>query len=121
MRISIDVKSSSDPDQVYEVVFEKVDGKVRVLCDCPAGEFGKLCKHKMNLVFGDQRSSGCDDNSLMDSAQALIQETTMIDFILSFESNINRIEAEQRKLKKEMKNLKNQLGRMLYEGFDLIS
>ncbi len=42
--------SGTDP---YQVVFTLDDRKLRVTCNCKAGIFGKLCKHKLALLRGD--------------------------------------------------------------------
>lgn len=44
---------SSDGIAVYHVHFEHDSGKLYVDCNCQAGNFGKWCKHKMQLVLGD--------------------------------------------------------------------
>ena len=44
------ISSSGEP---YDVHFEFSDNKFKVLCNCPAGIYGKLCKHKTGLLDGD--------------------------------------------------------------------
>ena len=45
------VKSSSGKE-TYKVDFIDEDGRLKVKCDCPAGRFGKFCKHKLSLLQG---------------------------------------------------------------------
>ena len=52
MRI-INLKASSSSGGHYKVVFE-IDKEIKVSCNCKAGEFGKLCKHKTRLLAGDK-------------------------------------------------------------------
>jgi hypothetical protein len=42
--------SSSDP---YELTFIKDGSSLTALCDCPAGTFGNLCKHRVAILDGD--------------------------------------------------------------------
>ena len=52
MKITFKAKSSSgDP---YNVEFQVEDSLLTVFCDCQAGKFGQLCKHKTELIAGDQ-------------------------------------------------------------------
>lgn len=53
INISFLIKSSSNPEISYKVVFNNKDGLINIKCDCPAGELTKLCKHKLNLIRGD--------------------------------------------------------------------
>ena len=42
--------SSSDP---YELTFIKDGDSLTALCNCPAGTFGNLCKHRVAILDGD--------------------------------------------------------------------
>lgn len=42
--------SSADP---YELTFIKDGSSLTALCDCPAGTFGNLCKHRVAILDGD--------------------------------------------------------------------
>lgn len=53
MSVSIKAKSSSG-DSFYTVDFITKNDTLFVLCDCPAGEWGKFCKHKWQLLNGDE-------------------------------------------------------------------
>jgi len=44
--------NSSDKVTRYQVNFS-LGEDVRIQCDCPAGMFGKICKHKLGLLRGD--------------------------------------------------------------------
>jgi uncharacterized Zn finger protein len=52
MKISIKAKSSSGDPYTVDFLIEK--NKLSVFCDCQAGKFGQLCKHKTELIAGDQ-------------------------------------------------------------------
>lgn len=47
-------KAKSSSGEPYNVEFI-IDGSIIVRCNCRAGIFGKLCKHKTGLISGDQK------------------------------------------------------------------
>lgn len=51
MIITLQAKSSGD--KPYTVDFLVEGGKLTVHCDCKAGIFGKICKHKTELLAND--------------------------------------------------------------------
>jgi len=117
MEINIHAKSSSNPDEPYEVSFLHTDGKISVLCNCPAGEWGKLCKHKTALISNDTKMLfDADELPLLEQIHELIQKTSLIDVYSNFDVRRKEIETQQRKLKKELSDIKNQLGRLLHDG-----
>jgi hypothetical protein len=50
--LTIPARSSSG-DKVYYVTFTFQGNRMSVKCDCPAGRFGKFCKHKFGLLKGN--------------------------------------------------------------------
>jgi uncharacterized Zn finger protein len=42
--------SSADP---YKLIFIKDGESLTALCDCPAGSFGNVCKHRVAILDGD--------------------------------------------------------------------
>ena len=52
MKIVLKAKSSNKGES-YNVEFLLSDDKLSVFCDCPAGRWGKFCKHKWQLLHGD--------------------------------------------------------------------
>jgi hypothetical protein len=57
----IRLKAKSLTGEPYEVVFAHHDDFFTVFCPCQAGVYSKLCKHKTQLLQGDQ--SMLDDPS----------------------------------------------------------
>jgi len=53
--------SAAEP---YELTFIKDGDSLTALCTCPAGEFGNICKHRMNILDGKTAgiSSGNEDD-----------------------------------------------------------
>ena len=53
-QLSIRVRgSSADP---YETIFIKDGESLTALCDCPAGSFNNVCKHRVNILDGDSNA-----------------------------------------------------------------
>lgn len=50
--------SSSDP---YEVTFIKDGTSLTALCNCPAGTFGNLCKHRVAILDGNITAISSDN------------------------------------------------------------
>ena len=119
MEINIHAKSTSKPEEPYEVTFLFKDNRLSVLCNCPAGEWGKLCKHKTALISNDDTMLFVTDElPLLEQAQELIQKTSLMDVFTNLDIRRKELESQQRKIKKELSNIKSQLGRMLHEGID---
>lgn len=68
---SITLKARSSSGDHYLVVFEFSD-VIKVTCNCKAGIFSKLCKHKTGLISGDH-------SFLYDSTEySILDDLTMI-------------------------------------------
>lgn len=116
MKISIKAKSSSnDP---YTVDFLINDNKLSVFCNCRAGTFRQLCKHKTELISGDQ-------SRLFDESE--VAKMKEIETALSKAPEIGKtageiaesekiIRREQAKLKK----IKKEFSIKLKEGVDIV-
>jgi len=48
----LSIKSSTKPDG-YSIVINKNSEQTTCSCDCPAGKFGKICKHVLAVLTGD--------------------------------------------------------------------
>lgn len=51
MKITLQANSSGDTPYAVEFIVEA--GKMTVHCNCKAGIFGQICKHKTELLAGD--------------------------------------------------------------------
>ncbi|MCJ7552970.1 MAG: hypothetical protein MUO34_03710 [Ignavibacteriaceae bacterium] len=68
---TINLKAKSSSGDHYQVVFE-IDDVIKVTCNCKAGIFSKLCKHKTGIISGDR-------NLLYDlTEEPLLDELMMI-------------------------------------------
>lgn len=50
--------SSKDP---YEVIFIKDGDGLTAICNCPAGTFSNVCKHRVNILDGNAGSITSDN------------------------------------------------------------
>ena len=56
--------TSSSRDEPYEVNVSHSVNTLTIHCTCPAGEWGKYCKHKAAVVHGDESALFGDGQSL---------------------------------------------------------
>ena len=120
MDIDIFAKSSSNPELPYKVNFTIKDGIMNVHCSCPAGSYRQLCKHITSFIDGD--SNMLFDNSqqqLLDDIVATINASSLKNEYSRFINRKTEIEKIQRKLKKELKNIKIDLAMKLQNGFKI--
>ncbi|MBL7180690.1 MAG: hypothetical protein ISS65_10855 [Desulfobacterales bacterium] len=107
MNSTILAKSSSHPETPYNVDFIINDGILSIYCSCPAGMYGQLCKHKTAFIE-------CDKNMLFDISQekilidvvSTIKASPLFNEYSKFLRKKKEIEKKQRKLKKELKDIK---------------
>jgi uncharacterized Zn finger protein len=115
MKITLQAKSSGDTP--YAVDFLVEDGKLTVHCNCKAGIFGQLCKHKTELLAGDT-------SRLYDPEQA--HELQRIQDILAGCSDLQDAAAEVaaaekvvREKQREVKALKKRFAALLADGISI--
>ncbi len=102
---------SSDGVTTYSVDFIINDtGKLAVFCSCPAGEWGKFCKHKWQLLHGDE--SMLADLSQLDELKTIasIAKEHHVDDLFD---DINKLEKDKKTLTKALKLEKESLDRRL--------
>jgi len=107
------ISSSGEP---YNVKFIFNNNKLTVSCDCPAGIYGKLCKHKIGLLAND--ISLLFDKSDQESLQKIsnIVKNSNYEKMMS-EYNITKREIEM--AQKKEKKIKEQLEQALKTGIDI--
>ena len=107
--ITILAKSSSDVP--YTVEFSLENGKLSARCNCKAGIFGKLCKHKTELLAGDAaRLYDPHEGDKLQELQAIVARAPGLVTIASEIAESERtIRNEQAKLKKIKKGFAEQL------------
>ena len=117
-KITLKAKSSSRPDP-YLVVFVWNNETLSVSCDCPAGEVGHLCKHKLALLQNDS-------SILYDAAQSddlrkaftWVQSTSLPSLLKELEETERQTEKTIALAKKQLASIKQKVGRLLKEGLE---
>ena len=101
------ISSSGEP---YDVHFEFSDSKFKIHCNCPAGIYGKLCKHKTGLLDGDS-SLLFDKTDLEILAQIheAVKKSKYTEIISSYNILRKGIEAAQKKEKKLKEHIEQAL------------
>ncbi len=108
MNFTLEAKSSGGGS--YNVDFKEQDGLLRVWCDCQAGVWGKFCKHKWQLLNGNEKM-------LYNSSQ--IHELKAVNKLAikrgldTLHGNIEVIESEKKELVKNQKKAKVKFKKVL--------
>jgi uncharacterized Zn finger protein len=112
METTILVKSSSR-DEPYAVTVSLTENGLSIFCDCPAGEWGKYCKHKMAVVLSDAKIL-YDDEQVENFNKVLkwISESDYPDLVVELRESEKILEAA----KKKIKNMKEKIARLMKEG-----
>ena len=108
---SFTVKSSTKPDG-YSIVINRKPDQLICSCDCPAGKFGKLCKHILAVLTGDV-------NVLIDPSQS----PSLLGFTREIEASrislsvraLLEAEADVERAKKKVVSLRAELERSIRE------
>ena len=110
------IKVISSSDEPYDVHFEFSDNKFKVHCNCPAGIYGKLCKHKTSLLDGDSSLLfNKIDYEILEQIQDIVKKSKYTEIISSYNIIKKEIEVAQKKEKK----LKEQIAQYLKTGIDI--
>jgi len=82
MKITLLAKSSSG-DKPYNVDFVFEKERLMIKCNCPAGKFGKFCKHKWGLLKGNYDLLFDEDqDDDLDQINDWIQDSQYLDLII---------------------------------------
>lgn len=117
--MNVIIQATSSEGEPYHVEFTVSDGKLKVVCNCRAGMFGKHCKHKAELLAGDMAR-------LHDPAQAgdLRRVLDVVTRAKGLHENAALISESEKIIRAEQartKNLKDQLAQQLKEGIPIES
>lgn len=101
------IRAKSSGEEPYFVEFVLDGNQLFVSCNCQAGIFGKLCKHKTELLAGDTtRLFDESEQPLLSEVHAIAQRAPEIVKISSQIAESEKIiKSEQAKSKKAKKNL----------------
>ncbi len=112
MEITILVKSSSR-DEPYAVAVSSTESGLSIFCDCPAGEWGKYCKHKMAIILADERI--LYDEEQNDNFKK-VTEWTYKSGYPSLVTELRTFEKALETAKKNVKNHKEKIAGLMKEG-----
>ncbi len=112
MEITILVKSSSQSGP-RSVLVVRGDSGLSFVCDCPAGERGRLCKHKKAMA-------SADDSMLYDENQRE-QFTQVMDWVAQsgypeLMEELKEAENELESVKDKARDIKEKITRVMKEG-----
>ena len=113
MERTILVRSSSR-DEPYSVeISSTAEYGLTIICDCPAGEWGKYCKHKMAVALGD--ATILYDDEQIDGFNEISNWIDVSNYPKIF-SEIRVVEKQLEEAKKNVKNMKEKIARFMRDG-----
>ena len=59
----VEFKVKGSAERPYELIFIKDGDSLTALCNCPAGEFGNVCKHRTSILDGKTKGIVSDNES----------------------------------------------------------
>ena len=113
---TIYLKAKSSSGDYYQVMFEVAE-TIKVSCNCNAGTFSKLCKHKTGLLSGDLNSLfDITEGSKLDGLIEIVNRSEYISLSKEYLSAKKAIEIA----KQNEKEIKHKIEIALKEGIPLI-
>lgn len=108
------ISSSGNP---YDVRFLISNNMLSIVCSCPAGIHGKLCKHKVGLLEGDSSllflRSDCDT---LEEIHEIVKRSKYIEMASSY----NLLKREIDVLRDKEKKLKEEIEHSLRAGVEIV-
>jgi uncharacterized Zn finger protein len=112
MEITILVKSSSRPEP-RTVHVTRDDSGLSFFCDCPAGNWGRICKHKMALAAGnDSMLYDEDQRGNFEKVKDWVAQSGYPDLI----KELKAAENEQKSAREKVSDIKVKITRAMAEG-----
>ncbi|MBN2271037.1 MAG: hypothetical protein JXN61_10505 [Sedimentisphaerales bacterium] len=112
------LRAKSSEGEPYNVDFIVDNGRLSVYCNCKAGIFGQLCKHKTELIGGDEsRLFDLSENDKMAQVTAMMAKVPEVQ---SLAARIAQSEKLIRREQAKIKTLKKQFGALLHEGIPIV-
>lgn len=111
MNVTINAASSSGGS--YQVDFKTENDLLFIHCNCRAGDFGKLCKHKLKLLEGDENILA--DQKELPKLNEIQQWVIKSDFP-DICKELYQLEEELERAKNRVKQQKKLLEKRMKEG-----
>ena len=104
----IRVKAKSSSGEPYDVVFTNQGDSFTVFCTCQAGVHGKLCKHKTQLLQGDESMlQNPGEVSALAEIRSWVQTSECADLLVEYSVIKKEIEAAKSKEQKFRRTLED--------------
>jgi len=92
--------NSSKGETTYSVDFIFEDDRMSIRCSCPAGRFGKFCKHKMSFLKGNDYYLHDDEQyDQLEKIHAWAQKSEYFDYIVKMSKAQRVVDEAESKLK----------------------
>jgi hypothetical protein len=112
MEITILVKSSSQTEP-RSVLVRQDDSGLTIACDCPAGERGRICKHKRAMMSADDRM--LYDEGQKENFKQVIELVTQSGYS-DLMSELKKAESELGSAKQNVWRIKEKISSAMNEG-----
>ncbi|MCF8025826.1 MAG: hypothetical protein K9K82_10115 [Desulfobacteraceae bacterium] len=90
----------------YKIEYIKENGQVIIKCNCPAGKFGKFCKHKMRFIQGDTEILADEDqDERLSEIADQIQKSEYLNLIIAHSKAKRAVEEAEQNLKDVRKKI----------------
>ena len=114
---TIIIKAKSSSTGSYNVTFENKPKEITVFCDCQAGMYGKLCKHKTELLNGNLSMLYDQSDSInLEKAVNWVKNSVYFELI----SKYLKIKKDIEKAKRNEKKLRAKIEKVLKQGIEKI-
>lgn len=115
--MKIILKSKSSHSHYYNVTFDFSDGKIRILCDCPHGDWKRVCRHRLAMIKGD-KSILFDKNQApqLEAVLKALRQPGFDDELLSYYKRLELIEKQKSKQDDLVRQVNYEFGQKLAEG-----
>lgn len=105
METTLRIRSGSS-DAIYTLQVFCEDGNVAIFCDCSAGAYGKLCKHKLAVISNDRADiKNHEQDNNYELAQEWIKSSSLQKMLAEIRVAESEVESAQAKVKKLKKAL----------------
>lgn len=106
--IIFDVKGSA-PEPYEVVISTQENGNISATCNCPAGRFGNLCKHRLDILNGETKSIVSDNVDEIGTVQSWLIDSP----ISTHTQKISDLQKQIKKMQSEVSSAKKALSKVL--------
>lgn len=114
MENHIKLEAKSSGSMPYTVEFFVEEGMFKATCDCRAGIFGQLCKHRIELMAGDENR--LYDLSQKDQLKEVLALVSELKPLKDIAKDIAEAEKIIRQQQSEIRKKKNKLSDLINNG-----